>query len=101
MRAEDIKKMKKTVKLLRCLAHPLRLSLLCYLMDGKEHSAGEMVEREKRNASQSQTSQYLGQLRRLGLVKTRRDGQIIYYRLISPEVKKLMKLLYKLYVKGS
>jgi len=101
MRSGDIRKMKKSVKVLRCMSHPLRLSLLCHLMDGKEHSAGEMVEREKKNASQSQTSQYLGQLRRLGLVKTRREGQVIYYKLTSSALKKLLRLLYKLYCSGA
>ena len=84
MRARDTKKIKKA-------------TLLCHLSGVKEISAGQLVERESKHGGQSQISQYLGQLRRLKLVKTRRKGQVIYYRLTSPVVKDILKVLNKHY----
>ena len=97
MERHDLKKLKRATRLLKCIAHPLRLSLLCHLYGATELGAGELVGREKAHASQSQISQYLGQLRRLKLARTRREGKTIFYRLASPEVAALIKTLQGLY----
>ncbi len=97
LREHDLKKLKKATKLLKFLAHPVRLSILCHLNQRKEVSAGEMVEYVKKNASQSQVSQYLAQLRAMGLVTTRRDKQMIYYKLVSSETKAVLDALIGLY----
>jgi len=48
-------------------------------------------------ASQSQISQFLAKMRAEKLVKTRRDGQIIYYRLHAPEAQAVIAALYDIY----
>jgi DNA-binding transcriptional ArsR family regulator len=45
----------------------------------------------------SALSQHLGKMRSLRLVETRRDGQTIYYRLASVEVRAVLETLYRLY----
>lgn len=99
MRQNDLNKLKNASYLLKCMAHPLRLSLLCALSEHGELSAGQLVELEKDTASQSHVSQYLASLRKFKLVATRRDKQTIYYRLTSHEVKSILALLHKLYCK--
>jgi DNA-binding transcriptional ArsR family regulator len=42
-------------------------------------------------------SQHLGKMRALRLVDTRRDGQTIYYRLASREVRGILETLYRRY----
>ena len=42
-------------------------------------------------------SQHLARMRDLQLVETRREGQTIYYRLVSPEVTAILQTLYGLY----
>jgi DNA-binding transcriptional ArsR family regulator len=42
-------------------------------------------------------SQHLGKMRALRLVETRRDGQVIYYRLASDKVREILETLYRLY----
>ncbi len=96
-REHDLKKLKKATKLLKFLAHPVRLSILCYLNQAPEISVGDLVEREKKYASQSQVSQYLAQLRAMGFVTTRRDKQTIFYRLTSQEAKSVLSTLKSLY----
>jgi len=64
-------------RLLKALANPNRLMLLCMLND-QELSVGSL------NAliplSQSALSQHLAVLREDGLVQTRREAQTVYYR---------------------
>jgi DNA-binding transcriptional ArsR family regulator len=85
------------VELMKVLSHPVRLSILCNLIHNGEMTAGEIVEAEVRNASQSQVSQYLGILRSLGYVKTRREGQTVYYEINDRTVKIIVESLYNTY----
>ena len=80
--------------LLGSMAHPKRLLVLCNLLQG-ELSVGELAERV--GLSQSALSQHLGKMRALTLVKTRREGQTIYYSLASAEVAAVLNTLYSLY----
>lgn len=84
----------EAAQLLSAMANPKRLLILCNLLD-RERSVTELssiVELE-----QSPLSQHLARLRALGLVRTRRDGQSIYYRLASQEVSEVLETLYRIY----
>lgn len=68
--------------LLKVLANPDRLLLLCHL------TKGECCVRDLEAAleiRQPTLSQQLGVLREEGMVTTRRKGKHIYYKLASPE----------------
>lgn len=86
----------EAVALLKLLAHPVRLSILCNLMRHEEMSAGDIVKSEESRASQSQVSQYLAKLRQDDIVSTRREGQTIYYRVKDTEVQAVIHTLYDL-----
>ena len=81
-------------QLLKTIANPHRLMILCTLLDG-ELSVGELNDRM--DISQSTLSQHLAILRQSGHVKTRREAQTIYYSLQSPEAELLMDCLYKIF----
>ena len=83
--------------LLKLISHPVRLSILCNLVHHGEMSVGQIVEKECGAAGQSQISQFLTKMRREGLVKNRKEGQTVYYTIHSPEAKKIVTTLYKLY----
>lgn len=80
--------------LLKAMGHPGRLMVLCTLMNGEAP-----VSRLNRAVplSQSALSQHLAGLRRAGLVTTRREGQVIHYRLSSPAVSGIIEVLYSIY----
>lgn len=79
---------------LKELANTNRLMICCCLADG-ELSVSEL------NASvplsQSALSQHLARLRDADLVLTRRDGQIIYYRLKGEHAIKIILTLKSIY----
>lgn len=83
--------------LMKVLSHPLRLSILCSLIHRGEMTAGEIVDAEALHFSQSQVSQYLGILREMGYVKTRREAQVIWYSLSDKNVKRVVETLYGIY----
>lgn len=88
------------VELMKVLAHPLRLSILCNLIHNGETPAGDLVAAEAPRFSQSQVSQYLGILRDMGYVETRREAQVILYSIKDKNVRKIVETLYGLYCGG-
>jgi Predicted transcriptional regulators len=67
----------------KTLAHPLRLALLHVLKDG-EKTVNELVD--ILGASQSNISQHLAIMRQRQIVKTRKEGSAVYYRVSSPKI---------------
>ncbi len=87
-------KAEEASRLLGAMANPRRLLILCNLLV-REMNVTELGERA--GLGQSPMSQHLSKLRALGLVTTRRDGQQVYYRLASEEVRRVLETLYGLY----
>ena len=84
----------RATSLLKAMANPVRLLVLCQLAEG-EKSVGELegvVE-----VSQSALSQHLALLRQRKLVKSRRAGQTIFYTLDGSEAPALLAALYQVY----
>lgn len=85
-------------KLLKSMSHPSRLMVLCHLMQG-ECPVSRLNEAVP--LSQSALSQHLAGLRHAGLVETRRQGQVIHYRLKSSAVSGILEALYQIYCNPS
>ena len=80
--------------LLKALANPDRLMLLCHLQCA-EHMVAKLGDIT--GIAQPTLSQQLGVLRNEGLVATRREGKFIHYRVASPAVRAILRTLYRLY----
>jgi ArsR family transcriptional regulator, virulence genes transcriptional regulator len=80
--------------LLRTLANPNRLMILCALAES-EFSVGELNGRVP--LSQSALSQHLALLRNDGLVTTRRVAQSIYYSLCEGPALRVIRTLHDIY----
>lgn len=65
---------------LKAIAHPLRLRILQALR-GSERNVGEIDEMAQ--IGQPALSQQLGVLRKAGLVETRKEAKLVYYRLAT------------------
>ncbi|WP_377513436.1 ArsR/SmtB family transcription factor [Octadecabacter sp. R77987] len=76
--------------LARALSTPARLSLLEQLAQGER---GVEALAEKTGLTVANCSQHLQQLRRSGLVTSRRDGKAVIYRLTDAKTLELMDLL--------
>lgn len=80
--------------LLKALANPDRLLLLCQLVGG-ELSVGDLGALA--GIEQPSLSQQLGVLRGERLVATRRDGKQVIYRIASPAALTVLEALYGLF----
>jgi len=84
----------RATALLKAMANPVRLLVLCQLAEG-EKSVGELEKVV--DVSQSALSQHLALLRQRGLVQFRRSGQMLHYSLSGPEAPALLAALYEVY----
>jgi len=79
---------------LSMIANPTRLLVLCHLAEG-EAPVGEL--QRMTGTSQSALSQHLARLRDAGIVTTRREGQLINYRIADEETAELIEALYAIF----
>ena len=86
----------KLTRVLKAMSNLRRMQILSELADGRERSVSE-IERLMPELSQSALSQHLAKLRSVGMVKTRRESQTIYYA-IDGDVLRILRLLRHIYV---
>ncbi|MXO89264.1 ArsR/SmtB family transcription factor [Pontixanthobacter aquaemixtae] len=67
-----------SIEILKALAHPIRLKLLQVLAD-EELNVGEIEVASK--VGQPALSQQLAVLRNAGIVQTRKDAKLVFYRI--------------------
>lgn len=85
-------------QLLKALANPDRLLLLCQLSQGELN----VSDLESLLGIQQPTlSQQLAVLRREDLVETRREGKQVYYRISSPAALAVIHVLYQHFCAGA
>jgi DNA-binding transcriptional ArsR family regulator len=93
-----IKEMKSNAddicKIMTLLSNRSRLMILCLLNEG-EKSVGELAEAIE--ARDTAVSQQLAVLRRERIVKARREGQTMYYRIVRDDIGKMLAFLYDTY----
>jgi DNA-binding transcriptional ArsR family regulator len=80
--------------LLKSLANPHRLMILCQLSQG-ERSVGDLAA--ALDLRVPTMSQHLALLRRSGLVATRREGQTMHYRIDDPDTQRILETLFAIY----
>ncbi len=80
--------------LLKALANPQRLRILCQLANG-EKTVSQLMEGVRMR--QAAVSQQLQRLRAEHLVTARRDGRNVYYRLCDPAALEVIRTLHRLY----
>ncbi|MQB07759.1 transcriptional regulator [Agrobacterium tumefaciens] len=86
--AENAVYFQRCGQLLNILSNAKRLQVVLTLANGEQsvtHLAHEV------NISQSALSQHLAKMREAGVVRTRRKGLVVYYRLVVPEFIGLLK----------
>lgn len=94
MQAIPKEKIRMASEGLRAMAHELRLSVLCHLLNGSMCVAELM---EATGASQSNLSQHLSKMRLIGILQNEKRGQQVYYRIANPAIAELVHVLKKIY----
>ena len=76
-------------EIFKALGHQIRLKIACGLLHKGKCNVNTMVE--NLNESQSLISQHINILKKSGLIKGYRDGNIIWYKLENELAIKLLK----------
>lgn len=82
--------------LLKVMAHPERLMVLCQLIQG-EVGVGQLQQGS--SLSQSAFSQHLTVLRKHNLIQARKASQQVFYSLADPRVEPLIQSLHSVFCK--
>lgn len=80
--------------LLKTMAHPIRLKILCLLRD-KEMTVGDI--REEVKTTNANVSQHLSILRNQGILGSRKEANFIYNKIADERVLELIKAMQQLY----
>ena len=80
--------------LLKSMAHPIRLEILCRLREG-ECSVAELQASVR--TTDGNLSQHLAVLRHQGIIACRREANFIYNRISDPRIMELMNSLQTLF----
>jgi len=93
-RSEMQARAKEVSSLLKSLANPNRLMIVCTLVEG-EYSVGQLEA--ELDIRQPTLSQQLTALREAGLVRTRRASKQIFYRLTEAKAAQLIEALHAIF----
>ena len=91
-----VEKCEEVSAILKSLSHPIRLKVLCHVMD-EERSVNELTE--FCGISQSAMSQFLGRMKDEKVLTSRRETTFVYYKLADAKLIKLMKSIKEIYCK--
>ena len=80
--------------IMKSIAHPQRLMMLCHLADG-EKNVSELLS--LCDISQSQLSQFLTRMQREKLLSARREGNFTFYKIADKRLHKLIQSLQKIF----
>lgn len=89
-------KCEEVSSIMKAIAHPQRLMILCYLAEG-EKNVGELTD--LCGISQSQVSQFLTRMLREKLLGTRKEGNYSFYFIEDRNVVKLMQSMNRIFCK--
>jgi len=87
----------KAAQILSSIAHPLRLLIICMLLE-RERFVGEILE--ALGTTKGNISQHLRLLENKGLIRKRREGAHIFYSIKDPKIVELLRCVRGLYCAG-
>jgi DNA-binding transcriptional ArsR family regulator len=83
----------QAANMLKAIAHPIRISILNFLEDGKKLTVTEI--RDLLKIEQSTTSHHLGILKDRGVLISKRDGKNTYYSLRNINLSNIVECVSK------
>lgn len=81
-------------EILKSIAHPIRMKILCFLMDG-EKNVGEIEQQF--GSTISNISQHLTVLRKANIINRRKEANFMFYSLKDKTISTLMETIKNLF----
>ena len=89
-----LKKCESISQVMKSLSHPVRLKILCCVMD-QERGVNDLAA--FCNVSQSAMSQFLKRMKLEGILKSRREHNFVYYSVANPKLLLLLHAVKDIY----
>lgn len=89
----NVDQLEKAVNMLKAIAHPMRISIISLLEDGRKMTVTEI--HEKLEIEQSTTSHHLGILKDKGVLSSKREGKNTLYSLKNENLGKILDCIGK------
>ncbi len=89
-RLTDLTALGQAAECLRVLAHPHRLRMIQMLLQG-DHPVGELAEACELPTAMA--SEHLRLMQRCGFLASEKDGRKVYYRVIEPHLRSILKCI--------
>lgn len=89
---ENYRKLEKASKMLKAMAHPLRLAIVNLLEDGSKLNVTQIFE--SLNIEQAVASHHLSILKDRDVLASERDGKNIYYSLKHHQIREIIKCIH-------
>ena len=83
----------KAANMLKAIAHPMRISIINFLEEGKQLTVSEI--QEKVGIEQSTASHHLGILKDKGVLASKRDGKNTFYYLKHDTLSSIIECISK------
>lgn len=77
---------------IKAIAHPLRISILQYLIENNKMNVTDIHKILK--IEQAITSHHLGILKTKGIVSSQRDGKNTFYSIKNEQIKKMIEVIF-------
>ena len=91
----NIKSIDCATRSFKAMSHPMRLKILC-LLNKREVAVNDITD--SLGTSQSNISQHLSILIDKGILKSRKEANLVYYRVDDHRTLKLIKLMKEVYI---
>ncbi|MCX7679563.1 MAG: metalloregulator ArsR/SmtB family transcription factor [Spirochaetes bacterium] len=88
------RQIENTCELLKSISHPIRLKILCFLMDGEKNVSE--IEKEF-STTASNISQHLTVLRKANIITRHKKANFMFYSIKEKNVLTLLKTLKQLF----
>lgn len=89
-RLTDLDALGQAAECLRVLAHPHRLRMIQMLLSGN-YTVGELAE--SCELPTAMASEHLRLMQRCGFLDSDKDGRKVFYRVVEPHLKNIMKCI--------
>ncbi|MGV2334441.1 MAG UNVERIFIED_CONTAM: metalloregulator ArsR/SmtB family transcription factor [Planctomycetaceae bacterium] len=90
LRLTDLDALGQAAECLRVLAHPHRLRMIQMLLSGN-YTVGELAE--SCELPTAMASEHLRLMQRCGFLDSDKDGRKVFYRVVEPHLKNIMKCI--------
>ncbi|MFM7038251.1 MAG: ArsR/SmtB family transcription factor [Planctomycetaceae bacterium] len=97
-RLTDLDSLSQAAECLRVLAHPHRLRMIQMLLSGN-YTVGELAE--SCDLPTAMASEHLRLMQRCGFLDSEKDGRRVFYQVVEPHLKNIMKCIEERFDKRS